>query len=62
MRSARSASRVVVDEVDAEEDWWVWRACGNGAPWWPSFMAVVDRAERPELGVPLLDAQCGQPG
>lgn len=32
------------------------RACGNGAPWCPSFMAVVDRAERPEFGVPLLYA------
>jgi hypothetical protein len=59
MRSARSASRVVVEEVEADEDWWAWpRECGKGAPWWPSLMAVVERAERevvPELGVPLMD-------
>lgn len=30
------------------------RPCGKGAPWWPSFMAVVDRALSPEFGVPLL--------
>jgi hypothetical protein len=54
MRSARSASRVVAEEV---EDWWAWpRWWGKGVPWWPSLMAVVERAERevvPELGVPL---------
>ena len=59
MRSARSASRVVVEALeDVEEAWrcggweWEWWV----APWWPSFMAVVERAERevvPELGVPL---------
>ena len=54
IRSARSASRVVVDVDDAEEDWWVCRPCGKGAPWWPSFMAVVERALSPEFGVPLL--------
>lgn len=61
MRSARSASRVVVEEAEADEDWcpwpWPWE-CGKGAPWWPSLMAVVERAERevvPELGVPLKD-------
>lgn len=57
MRSARSASRVVVEEVEAEEDWWACRPWANGWPWWPSLMAVVDSADNevvPELGVPLM--------
>ena len=56
MRSARSASRVVVEFVDAEDAWWAWRPCGSGWPVWPSLMAVVDKAESdvvPEFGVPL---------
>lgn len=57
IRSARSASRVVVEEVEADELWWPWPwEWGKGAPVWPSLMAVVESAERevvPELGVPL---------
>jgi hypothetical protein len=65
MRSARSASRVVVEEVEAEEDWWACRPWGNGWPWWPSLMAVVDSAESevvPELGVPLMLVSFQFPG
>jgi hypothetical protein len=53
MRSARSASRVLVEEVESEESvwWWLGRVCGWAVPWWPSFMAVV---EKPEFGVPLV--------
>lgn len=54
MRSARSASRVVVELAEeGDEDGW----CGWGLwPLWPSLMAVVERAlmeVMPELGVPL---------
>ena len=56
MRSARSASRVLVEEVeDVEEVWW-WCGWGGACPRWPSLMAVVERADREvvvELGVPL---------
>lgn len=58
IRSARSAARL-------EGDWEEWdvvvergkgKACGWAEPRWPSFIAVVERAEREvvvELGVPL---------
>ena len=62
MRSARSASRVVVEALEEAEEvcrcrweWW-------DAPWWPSFMAVVERAERevvPLFGVPLCRGKRG---
>lgn len=40
------------------------RPCGKGAPWWPSFMAVVDRALSPEFGVPgpISDGVTGSEG
>lgn len=51
IRSARSASRVLLDGVW----WWPWPEWGKEDPRWPSLMAVVDRAESEvvvELGVP----------
>ena len=56
MRSARSASRVLVEELELVDEVCVWWVCGGAWPLWPSLMAVVDRADRevvPELGVPL---------
>ena len=53
MRSARSASRLLV------EAWWAWPrwlVVGSAWPRWPSLMAVVERAERDVVvlvGVPL---------
>ena len=60
MRSARSASSVFVEELEEAEEWWVW-PCGKACPWWPSLMAVVDRADKevvPEFGVPLWIVYC----
>lgn len=57
MRSARSASRVVVEVSEAEDERWARFDWLRRAPWWPSLMAVVERAERdvvPELGVLLI--------
>lgn len=56
MRSARSASRVVVEVSESEDERWGRRPTGRRLPWWPSLMAVVESAERdvvPELGVLL---------
>lgn len=70
MRSARSASRVLAEEVwwwPGPKPWW-W---GKEAPRWPSLMAMVERAEIEvvaELGVPLfgisksLEWSRGSPG
>lgn len=57
MRSARSASRLVREELC----WWP-RSKGPWGKWprWPSLMAVVERAEREVVvlvGVPLLQGQ-----
>lgn len=53
IRSARSASRVLLDGV-----WWWWPPVPWGweVPRWPSLIAVVERAESEvvvEFGVPL---------
>lgn len=55
MRSARSASRVLTEELDVEE---VARACvcGGACPSDPSLIAVVLKAE---LGVPLQPCVSG---
>ena len=61
IRSARSASRVVVEAAEewecGEEEECAWWECGWGLwPLWPSLMAVVERFDievMPELGVPL---------
>jgi hypothetical protein len=56
MRSARSASRMEVLEVEGKEEGMVW---GCEEPRWPSFRAVVERVESAErvvvveVGVPL---------
>jgi hypothetical protein len=53
MRSARSASRLLV------EGWWLWPRWvvpGRFCPRWPSLMAMVERAESEVVvlvGVPL---------
>ncbi len=57
MRSARSASRLLVERLcwcpRENGPWWVW-------PRWPSLMAMVERAEMDVVvlvGVPLYCAR-----
>lgn len=67
MRSARSASRVVVDVSDVIDDERFFRrlAWERTLPWCPSLIAVVEMPEREvvvELGVLLDESQSLEDG